>query len=79
MDANVVEAPFVRQRRIHSAEFKAGEIVACKPGISMTAVALARFDQRQALSLDSICKLKAAQKPPANFTGVRSFIMRFLL
>ena len=79
MDADVVKAPFVRQRRIYSAEFKDGEIVAYKPGILMTAAALARFDERQALSLDSICKLKAAQKHPASFTGVRSFIMRFLL
>jgi len=66
MVTDFVEAPFVRQRRSYSAEFKAGEIVACKPGISMKAVALTRFDERQALSLGSICKLNTAQKTPAS-------------
>ena len=41
MDTNFVEAPAGRQRRRYSAEFKAGAIKACKPGISMAAVALA--------------------------------------
>ena len=41
MDTNFIEAPAGRQRRRHSAEFKAGAIEACKPGISMAAVALA--------------------------------------
>ena len=41
MDTDFVEAPAGRQRRRYSAEFKAGAIDACKPGISMAAVALA--------------------------------------
>ena len=45
MDTDFVEAPFVRQRRCYRAEFKAREIVACKLGIAMMAVALARFDE----------------------------------
>lgn len=41
MDTNFIEAPAGRRRRRYSAEFKAGAIKACKPGISMAAVALA--------------------------------------
>ena len=41
MNTNFVEAPTGRQRRRYSVEFKAGAIKACKPGISMAAVALA--------------------------------------
>ena len=41
MNTNFVEAPAGRQRRRYSVEFKAGAIKACKPGISMAAVALA--------------------------------------
>ena len=41
MNTNFVEAPTGRQRRRYSFEFKAGAIKACKPGISMAAVALA--------------------------------------
>jgi transposase-like protein len=42
MNTNIFEAPAGRQRRKHSAQFKAALIQACsKPGISMAAVALA--------------------------------------
>ena len=41
MNTNFVEAPTGRQRRRYSVEFKAGASKACKPGISMAAVALA--------------------------------------
>ena len=41
MNTNFVEAAAGRQRRRYSVEFKAGAIKACKPGISMAAVALA--------------------------------------
>lgn len=41
MNTNFVEALAGRQRRRYSVEFKAGAIKACKPGISMAAVALA--------------------------------------
>ena len=41
MNTNFVEAPAWRQRRSYSVEYKAGAIKACKPGISMAAVALA--------------------------------------
>ena len=41
MNTNFVEAPAGRQRRRYSVEFKVEAIKACKPGISMAAVALA--------------------------------------
>ena len=41
MNTNFVEAPAWRQRRSYSVKYKAGAIKACKPGISMAAVALA--------------------------------------
>ena len=41
MNTNFVEAPTGGQQRRYSFEFKAGAIKACKPGISMAAVALA--------------------------------------
>ena len=41
MDTNFVKAPAGLPRRRYSAQFKGGALEACKPGISMAAVALA--------------------------------------
>ncbi len=38
----VGSGPGRRQRRCHSAEFKAESVAACRPGVSIAAVALAR-------------------------------------
>ena len=67
MDTNFVEAPAGRQRRRHSAEFKAGAIEACKPGISMAAVALANgLNANMLRKWVNEARLATASQPPVS-------------
>ncbi len=67
MNTNFVEVPAGRQRRRHSAEFKAGAIEACKPGISMAAVALANgLNANMLRKWVNEARLETASLPPAS-------------
>ena len=67
MDTNFVEATAGRQRRRHSAEFKAKAIEACKPGISMAAVALANgLNANMLRKWVNEARLASASLPPVN-------------
>ena len=67
MDTNFVEAPAGRQRRRYSAEFRAGAIEACKPGISMAAVALAnRLNANMLRKWVNEARLATASLPPVS-------------
>ena len=69
-----------RRRRIHSAQFKAQVVQACRPGVSVAAVALAhglnanlvrRWLRECGTSCTGAVALKSAQLPAAAFVPVQ--------
>ena len=76
MDTNFVEAPAGRQRRRHSAELKAGAIEACKPGISMAAVALANgLNANMLRKWVNEARLASASLPPISIPAIEPLPM----